>query len=277
LGESVEATGASIYERLFDVRGTRAVVTGAASGIGAAMAEVLVEAGAQVVLADRDVSGLEERVAALTRDGGHAEGVVADVSIADDVERLFGEVASRFGGVDVVFANAGIAGGRGYAKDEGGTLAALDLEIFDEVVRVNLRGVLLTMRAAARLMVPKRSGKIVVTASTAGLRADPMVGYPYIATKGGVVNVVRQAALELGRHQVTVNAIVPGPTKTNIGGKPHDEAAIEEWSRTLPLGRMASTDEMKGLVLLLASKASSFMTGALIPIDGGSLVAAPAM
>ncbi len=272
-----EAGGRSVVEQLFDLRGTRVVVTGAASGIGLAMAEVLAAAGARVVGGDRDGEGLAARMAELEAAGGEAHAVVADVAEAAQVDRLFAAADEHLGGVDVVFANAGIGGGGGYARVESGRLAELDLAIWDRVLQIDLTGVILTMRAAARRMVPQRHGKIVVTASVAGLRAEPMVGYPYVAAKAALVNLVRQAALELAHHQVTVNAIAPGPFKTNIGGRPFDAAAEAVWGGTVPLGRMGTTDELKGLVVLLASPASSYLNGATIPIDGGATVSAPEM
>jgi NAD(P)-dependent dehydrogenase (short-subunit alcohol dehydrogenase family) len=139
------------------------------------------------------------------------------------------------------------------------------------VLGVNLNGVLFTIRAAAEHMKRQGSGRIVVTASTAGFGTDPMVGYSYSATKAAVIIIVRQAALELAKHGVHVNAIAPGPFRTNIGG---DAAPIppEAWSDIVAIGRMAEPDELKGVALLLASPASSFITGAVIPVDGGQLL-----
>jgi NAD(P)-dependent dehydrogenase (short-subunit alcohol dehydrogenase family) len=120
-------------------------------------------------------------------------------------------------------------------------------------------------------MKAQGSGRIVVTASTAGFGTDPFVGYSYSATKAAVIILVRQAALELARHGVHVNAIAPGPFRTNIGSS---DAPIpdEAWEEIVALGRMAEPDELKGVALLLASNASSFMTGAVVPVDGGQLL-----
>jgi NAD(P)-dependent dehydrogenase (short-subunit alcohol dehydrogenase family) len=123
------------------------------------------------------------------------------------------------------------------------------------------------------------SGRIVVTSSVAGLRPEPVVCYGYIASKAAILNVVRQAALDLAPHGVRVNAICPGPFKgTRIGGGATldpDPETLQQWVGTIPLGRMAEPEEMKGLVLLLASPAGSFITGASYVIDGGALIAAP--
>jgi len=176
----------------------------------------------------------------------------------------------------VVFANAGISRGAGIITEEG-QLEHADRVAFGQVIDVNLTGVLSTMQAAAKVMRPQQSGRIVVTASTAGLGTEAFCGYGYVAAKGAVVNVVRQAALDLARDNVLVNAIAPGPFHTRIGGPGGaDPEVVAYWASTVPLGRMGDPSELQGLVLLLASpRASSFITGTIIPVDGGSLVGPP--
>jgi NAD(P)-dependent dehydrogenase (short-subunit alcohol dehydrogenase family) len=245
----------------FDVRGLRTVVTGAASGLGLAIAEAMAEGGARVTLVDVDADGLTEVAARLG-----AESAVVDVADSDAVARLFADLD----GVDVVFANAGVSREAGVLDDRGG-LGNLDDDTWRTVLGINLDGVLFTMREAARHMKPQGSGRIVVTASTAGIGTDPFVGYSYSATKAAVIMLVRQAAFELARHGVHVNAIAPGPFRTNIGG---DAPPIpdEAWESIVAIGRMAEPEELKGVALLLASSASSFITGAVIPVDGGQLL-----
>jgi NAD(P)-dependent dehydrogenase (short-subunit alcohol dehydrogenase family) len=189
------------------------------------------------------------------------------VSDAGAVERVFDELVEQQGGVDVAFANAGISLEAGVVDPAGG-LANLDREAWNRVLGVNLNGVLFTMREAARHMKEQGGGRIVVTASTAGFGTDPLVGYSYSATKAAVIIIVRQAALELAKHGVHVNAIAPGPFKTNIGG---DAPPIspEAWSEIVAFGRMAEPDEVKGVALLLASPAASLITGASLTVDGG--------
>jgi len=251
---------------LFDVSGLRAVVTGAASGLGLAMAEAMADGGARVTLADLDADGLSQAADRLPG----AETAQLDVADPEAVRELFDKVAEEQGGVDVAFANAGISWEPGVLHEDGG-LENLDPAVWDKVLGVNLNGVLYTMREAARHMKKQGGGRIVVTASTAGFGTDPMVGYSYSATKAAVIILVRQAALELAKHGVHVNAIAPGPFRTNIGG---DAAPIpaEAWNEIVAIGRMAEPDELKGVALLLASRASSFMTGAVIPVDGGQLL-----
>jgi len=253
--------------RLFDVTGHVALVTGAASGLGLAMAEVMAENGATVVLADMDGPALERAVQRLSAVGGRAEAAVVDVADRDAVERCVADSGRRHGRLDAVFANAGISAG------PQARALATSWATWDRVLAVNLTGVFATLRAAAALMKPQGRGRIIVTASVAGLRGEPMVGYAYAATKAAVANLVRQAAIELGPFNVLVNAIAPGPFRTNIaGGRMHtDREAEREFAQSCPLGRIAEPDEIKGLALLLASPAASYMTGSVIPIDGGSL------
>jgi NAD(P)-dependent dehydrogenase (short-subunit alcohol dehydrogenase family) len=270
--------GAAVYQRLFDVRDSRVVVTGAASGLGFAMAEVLAECGARVTLADVDRERLESSTAALADLGLEARSVVVDVADEASVRALVEDVVAAEGGLDVVFANAGIASRPGFAVEGGQRLDTVDRADWDSVLGVNLNGVLHTLKHASAVMRRQGSGRIVVTSSNAGLRPEPEVCYGYVASKAAVINVVRQAALELAPHGVLVNAICPGPFKgTRIGGGVTEDPTPEleqMWARTVPLRRMADPDELKGLVLLLASPASSFMTGAAYLVDGGTLVLA---
>jgi NAD(P)-dependent dehydrogenase (short-subunit alcohol dehydrogenase family) len=268
----------NVYERLFDVRGTRIVVTGAAAGLGFAMAEVLAECGARVALADVDEERLAASTEALRSRGFDARSFVVDVTDEDRVQALFDDVAEEQGGVDVVFANAGLASVPGFRFDGGQTFDTIERSDWDKVLGVNLNGVMHTMRSATRLMKEQRSGRIVVTASNAGIRVEPMACYGYHASKAAVIHLVRAAALELAPHGILVNAICPGPFYgTLIGGGVTEhptEEMKEMWQALIPLGRMAHPDELKGLVVLLASPASSFITGAAHVIDGGSLVQA---
>jgi len=271
-------SGGSPQERVFDVRGLRVVVTGAASGLGLAMAEILAECGARVTLADIDAERLENVTASLAEHGGTVRSFVVDVSDEAQVQALVDDVVTAEGGLDVVFANAGIASVPGFAVEGGQRLETVERSDWDKVLGVNLNGVLFTMKHAAAVMKRQGAGRIVVTSSNAGLRPEPVVCYGYTASKAAILNVVRLAALELAPHGVLVNAICPGPFKgTRIGGgvtENPDEATERMWATTVPLGRMAEPEELKGLVLLLASPASSFMTGAAYLIDGGTLVLA---
>lgn len=253
----------------FSLDGQVALVTGAASGLGKAAAEVLAEAGATVVLADIDESGLAAVAETISAAGGRAEPLTLDVSDRPAIRQATEDVAARYGRLDIVIASAGITAGPSY-RTEAGQIGAIADSAWDTVVGINLSGVFATVQGAAGPMKNQGSGRIVVIASVAGLKSDPMVGYAYAATKAALVNLVRQAAMELAPHGVLINAVAPGPFRTNIAGgrlqNPDVEAAF---SGMVPLGRIAEPDEIKGLLLLLSSPASSFMTGTTIPIDGG--------
>jgi len=267
---------AEVLGTLFDVHGVRAVVTGAASGLGFAMAEVLADCGASVTLADIDSELLEQATGTLAGRGANVRAVNCDVANEASVEALFAEVEDELGGVDVVFANAGIAGEPGWGVEGGEQLGTVEQSAFDRVIGVNLRGVLFTMKHAAKAMKPQGAGRIIVTASSAGLRPDSVVSYGYAASKAAVLHVVRQSALELAPHGVLVNAICPGPfkgTRIGSGATLDPEPELERmWAAMIPLRRMATAEELKGAVLLLASPAGSFITGSALVIDGGVAV-----
>jgi NAD(P)-dependent dehydrogenase (short-subunit alcohol dehydrogenase family) len=254
--------------------GKHALVTGAASGLGLAIAEGLLECGATVTMLDVDAEELERGAAALASTGRPVSARRCDVVQPEEVAAAVAAAAEEHGGLHAVFANAGIAGGPAIASADG-RLYDLDWPEFDGALSVNLRGTLATVRAAAQVMRPAGQGSIVVTVSTAGLRADSMVGYGYSASKGALANLVRQAAVDLAPDGIRVNGIAPGPFVTNIGGRGPLEPHVEKaWSDTVLLRRMGARQEIQGIALLLASDASSFMTGAIHPVDGGALTGA---
>jgi NAD(P)-dependent dehydrogenase (short-subunit alcohol dehydrogenase family) len=258
-----------MIEELFDMRGQVAAVTGAASGLGLATAEVLARAGARVVLLDVDARGLQAAKQAIESEAGHAETAVLDVSDRAAVRAAIDDIAHRHGRLDAVVANAGVSAGPGY-RTEIGQINAVQDEQWDRVLAINLSGVFVTLQAAAAHMKKQRSGRIVAMASVAGLKSEVMCGYAYTATKAAVVNLVRQTAMELAPYNVMVNGIAPGPFRTQIANGRIRQPEVEaEFANLVPLGRIAQTQELKGLVLLLCSPASSFMTGTTIPIDGG--------
>jgi len=257
---------------LFNVEGHVAFVTGAASGLGLAFAEVMAANGAKVVLADINEGELNKHVARLRSAGGVAEGVVLDVGNTDALRAAIDGAAGRHGRLDALFANAGISGGRGTLVSPEGAIDQFDVEMFKKAIDVNMTATLMAMRFAVPHMKRRKTGSIVATASIAGIRAEPITGYSYVASKAAVINIVRQAAVELAPFNIRVNAIAPGPFFTNIGGgRLHrDPETVKLFADMVPLGRLAQTDEIKGLALLLASPAGSYLTGTVIPIDGGA-------
>jgi NAD(P)-dependent dehydrogenase (short-subunit alcohol dehydrogenase family) len=256
-------------KELFDMQGQVAAVTGAASGLGLATAEVLARAGARVVLLDIDAPGLEAAREAIESEGGLAETALLDVSDRAATRAVIDDIAHRHGRLDAVVANAGVSAGPGY-RTEMGQINAVQDQQWDRVLSINLTGVFVTLQAAAAHMKRQRSGRLVAVASVAGLKSEVMCGYAYTATKAAVVNLVRQASMELAPYNVMVNGIAPGPFRTHIANRRIHQPEVEaEFASMVPLGRIAQPEELKGLVLLLCSPASSFMTGTTIPIDGG--------
>lgn len=253
---------------LFDLTGKIAIVTGAGSGLGRAFAESLAEAGALVVCADRDEPAVRETAEHLRSGGYRAEAIRANVTSEQDVENLVLATVNRHDRLDVIFNNAGILAATKRIDE-------LSLDQWNQVLAVNLTGVFLGCRAAARVMIRQGSGKIVNTASIYGLVGSWHGNQPdYTAAKGGVVNLTRELASELGPHGVTVNAIAPGMFVTNIlrhSAMDRDEkrAAARELAEIVPHGRIGAPEQLKGTALFLASAASDFINGQILAVDYG--------
>lgn len=271
-------------ETMFDVAGKSVLVTGAAYGLGRAYAEIMAAQGAHVTLLDVNRDQLDRTVADISRGvaEGRISGDVIDVTDRTALAAAFDRAAAAQGGIDVVFANAGVDAGPGFLTPEGrrnpdGQIDALDDAHWDKVIGINLTSVYNTMKLAARHMKAQgRGGSIIATSSIAAFYVDGIVGTPYMPAKAGVSHLVRQLAMELGRYGIRVNAICPGPFITNIAGgrmaNVEDRQAFVRWSC---LGRVAEADEIKPLALYLASNASGYVTGSQMVIDGG-LVLRPA-
>lgn len=270
-----EDTRAAVLDRLFDVRGLGALVTGAASGIGLAIAEVLALCGAHVTLADADEEGAVRETARLAGRGCAVRSAVVDVADPAAVDAVVEAAAAVPGGLQVVFANAGVSAGPGPTTAEG-QLTAVDRARWERVLAVNLGGVLATLQAAARHLPGDGRGRVVVTSSIAGLAGDPMVGYAYAAAKAGALALVRQAAADLGRRGIRVNALAPGSVRTGIAeGRIADPEVAQQFASATVLGRIADPTELQGLALFLASPASSYVTGATFTVDGGATAMRP--
>ena len=264
---------------LFKVDGYGVIVTGGASGLGLGFAEALAENGARVTLLDVDPQRIAAETRRLRELGYDARGAVVDVTDHAALDRAFDEAAKEYGRIDVVFANAGVDSGPGYVnawvgdkreRVEAGAIENYTDERWQRVIDINLTGVFATCRAAARHMRPRRSGRIIVTTSLAGLTQEAVIGSAYMAAKAGAAHFMRNLALELAAYDICVNAIAPGFFITNIGGgHAHNPKTQEAVAARVPMHRVGWPKDMAGLALFLSSPASDYITGQQIVIDGG--------
>ncbi|RFU40687.1 SDR family oxidoreductase [Actinomadura logoneensis] len=239
------------------------IVTGASRGIGAATARALHRAGSAVVLAARDADALNALAAEIADEGGRATAVPTDVTDAGAVDRLVRQTLDTYGRLDAACNNA--AGG-GHPPTP---LADVAVEDFDSAFAVNLRGVFLAMRAEIPAMLESGGGAIVNMASTAGLQAvGGLAGY--VSTKFGLVGLTQTAALDYAEAGVRVNALAPGPILTDQLERAGEQAQAAA-AQAMPMRRIGSPDEVADAVVWLCSDAASFITGAVLPIDGGKL------
>ena len=249
--------------KLFDLTGKRAVVTGSSRGIGRAMAEALLEAGATVV-----INGVSEQVHATADElavnaPGRVFPIQADLSQRQEVKRLFDESLQTLGGLDILFANHGIQ--RRHSAE------AFPVEDWEAVLEVNLSSVFVLDQLAGQHMLANGGGKIIniasVTSFIGGMRVPA-----YAAAKGGIAQLTKAFSNEWVGRGVTVNAIVPGYIHTDMTDEMvHDAGYGASLLARIPAGRWGVPDDLKGIAVFLASAASDYVSGAIIPVDGGFL------
>ncbi len=239
--------------------GKTAIVTGGTRGIGAAVAALLAEHGAAVVVSGRDAARLQNAVQELEERGASVHGVVADAAKREDADRLVEAAKERYGRLDLLVNNAGIT------RD--GLLIRMKDDDWDRVMEVNLRGAFLMTRAAAKLMVRQRSGRIINIASTAGVMGNPGQAN-YSAAKAGLIGFTKATARELAHWGVLVNAVAPGLIETDMAAAIPAEAR-EALLAQVPLKRIGSAREVAEMVGFLAGDGAAYVTGQVFHVNGG--------
>jgi len=259
------------FDKLLDLTGKTAIVTGGAMGIGLGIATRLAEAGASVLIADLDENAAQKSAQDLSTRGLKVKAVKTDVANETDVDKMVQTAVQDFGGLDIIVNNAGI-----YPQMP---LAKMTKEDFDRVIAVNLRGVFLCTEAASKQMIAQdRGGKIINITSIDALHPS-MVGLAhYDASKHGVWGFTKNAALELSQHKIWVNAIAPGGIATpGVSKMPSApgvdmEKVMTAFMAKIPMHRMGDPDDIGKVALFLASDMSSYMTGGQVVVDGGVLL-----
>jgi NAD(P)-dependent dehydrogenase (short-subunit alcohol dehydrogenase family) len=255
----------SHVNQLFNLDGRVSIVTGGATGLGLQMATGLAEAGSSIVICSRKLDKCEEAAHAIEKLGVRALPVACDVTRPDQVEHVKDEALKTFGRVDVLVNNAGRAW---VAPPE-----EMPLERWQQIMDLNVTAAFICSQTFGREMIRARRGKIINIASVAGLIGRNPKAYNsivYSTSKGALVQFTRDLAIKWAQHNINVNCICPGFFVTPINEKLFEKNA-ENVLREIPLGRTGGPDDLKGISVLLASDASNFMTGTIIPVDGGSV------
>ena len=246
------------------LKGKTAIVTGAASGIGKAIAVLFAREGANVVVTDLNAEGAKQTVDEIVAEGGSAIAVQANVASQADIDRLFAETVNAYGTLDVLVNNAGVMDGFepvGDVKDEQ----------WDRVISVNTTSVMRTSRKAMELFLPKENGSIINIASVGGLNGGK-AGAAYTASKFAVIGLTKNTAFMYAQKGIRCNAIAPGAVETNIAASMGQVNPFGYSRMQLTLGlnpRAGKPEEIAGLALFLASDESRYVNGAVIPVDGG--------
>ncbi|MDG2185166.1 MAG: 3-oxoacyl-[acyl-carrier-protein] reductase [Mariniblastus sp.] len=242
-----------------DLTDQTAIVTGASQGLGRAMAIGLAGAGARVACVARNAEKLADTVEVIKQAGGDAEVMAANVSDSESVDNIVSTVAENWGRLDIMVNNAGIT------RDN--LLPAMSDEQWDDVININLRGAFLFSRAASKVMMRARSGRIINISSVSGLIGN--AGQTnYSASKAGMIGMTRSLSKELAKRKVTVNAVAPGFIASEMTEALGD-AILSEVKKAIPARRLGTPDDVTACVLFLASPAAAYVTGQVLTVDGG--------
>jgi 3-oxoacyl-[acyl-carrier protein] reductase len=242
-----------------DLQGQVALVTGASQGLGKAMAMELAANGATVVCIARNAEKLAETVKSITDAGGKAEAVSCDVQDRESVDKVVDDVAEKYDRLDILVNNAGIT------RDT--LLPRMSDEEWDDVITTNLRGAFLFARAASRVMMRARYGRIINISSVAGIIGNPGQTN-YSASKAGLIGFTRSLSRELAGRKVTINAVAPGFIESDMT-RTLGDALLDEAKKRIPAKRLGKPEEIAAAVLFLASPAASYITGQVLTVDGG--------
>ena len=240
-----------------------ALVTGGAKGIGAEVCERLAAAGHQVLVADIDLAAADATALRLREAGGQATALALDVGRPESITQVFDHVDATFGRCDILVNCAGVAKVFPFLE--------FPLDNFALTMNINVTGTLLCAQAAARLMLRRRWGRIVNLASVAGMRAVGSGRTAYGTSKGAVIALTRQMAVELAEHGITANAVAPGPVDTPMTQALHTEQFRREYSKAIPMNRYGTTAEIAAAVMYLVSEDAAYTSGVTLPVDGGFL------
>ncbi len=245
-----------------------ALITGGGSGIGRATALIFAKEGAKVVVTDVDVAGGNETEKQIRDAGGQCIFIEADASSASDAEKMVNTAVSEFGRLDILFNNAGISS---FVK-----MADMEIDEWDRVMAINLKGVFLGSKFAIPVMVEQGGGVIINTASTAAISPNPYTSV-YAAAKAGVVQLTKSMALEYGGENIRANCICPGFIKTSMTAPiiPDNAESEKLYSKHWPLGKPGKPEDIAYAALYLASDEASFVTGTSLLVDGGWMNSTP--
>ncbi len=247
---------------LFDLTGKIALVTGASRGIGEEIAKLLAEQGAHVIVSSRKLDGCQTVANTIQAAGGSAEAFACHVGNMDDIAAVFAHIRSTHGQLDILVNNAA-------TNPYFGDILDTDIGAFNKTIDVNVRGYFFMSIEAGKLMREQGGGAIVNTASISGLQPGPAQGI-YSISKAAVINMTKAFAKEVAQHNIRVNAILPGLTKTKFAGALFSSDEIYDAAMAgIPMKRHAEPEEMAGTVLYLVSNASSYTNGECIVVDGG--------